>query len=379
VSIFVDGKYQADATILAENPTPVGVNLGVLGAGMHVIEYRDSTNLGDTKGSSSGVTGLAIVPAADSLKQQDIQPDPDQELANRYSPIITLADDAGKNSPSQAVNNTPLLTTARVTHESDGTTKIRYSVIYSNEDGGDGTYTDVLADKWGRTTDDELVYTVTLNAAKEVVTIEGNQDARSSVDLYCAAEDKNHLKLAALQDKGRLRVTIDNEHNQVKWTSTDPDRPPGRTFSGAPVLATGKTTIDVMNDHPWIWKVANKEVLREPDKPEINRGGIKEHKVNPYNRLYFNLNPASSAGYDGSEITLNVMLKDGTSKEISWDPHNPENFSIDLSKYGIGDMSKVSSVQISGLPAGAKMGAQYLKSNDAIVPVSVAVLPKKTG
>src|SRR5690606_8760643 len=154
VSVYVDGEYYADATILGENPDGVDVNLGALGDGPHTIELRDSTAVGTGSDAALGETTM-------STRQLDVDASDPQErdaaLAALYAPVVHPQDN------SQAGNNVPLLASSPVRHNGDGTTTISYSVLYSNEDGGDGEEPGRLNGKWGRNTDDESVFSVTID------------------------------------------------------------------------------------------------------------------------------------------------------------------------------------------------------------------------
>lgn len=350
VSVYVDGRYYADATILSENPEGVDVNLGALGDGPHTIELRDSTAIGT--GSQGAVSDVRA-----STRQLDVHASDPQErdvaLAARYAPVVHLEDN------SQAGNNLPLLSGAQVRHNDDGTTTISYSVLYSNEDGGDGAEPGRLNGKWGRNTDDESVFSVTVDdRSGEVV----------GFDSKSLGEGASHWELDA---NGRPVVTIVNGHNQYGWASDHPHRARNRAFSGAPVVTPDKNTISLMNDHPWTWQVATAEMRREG---ELDEG-------RPHDRLYLNL--VDGQGSDFQDVDrIRVVLNDGRVVTVG-EYHagglfnigdnrlnSSNNVSVVLPE-GI-DPADVAEVRIEGLPADAQVQAQRLDRNGDL-PVGIPV------
>lgn len=350
VSVYVDGRYYADATILSENPEGVDVNLGALGDGPHTIELRDSTAIGT--GSQGAVSDVRA-----STRQLDVHASDPQErdaaLAARYAPVVHLEDNG------QAGNNVPLLSGAQVRHNDDGTTTISYSVLYSNEDGGDGAEPGRLNGKWGRNTDDESVFSVTVDdRSGEVV----------GFDSKSLGEGASHWEVDA---NGRPVVTIVNGHNQYGWASDHPHRARNRAFSGAPIVTPDKNTISLMNDHPWTWRVATAEMRREG---ELDEG-------RPHDRLYLNL--VDGQGSDFQDVDrIQVVLNDGRVVTVG-EYHagglfnigdNRLNSSNNVSAVlpeGI-DPADVTEVRIEGLPADAQVQAQRLDRNGDL-PVGIPV------
>ncbi len=355
LSVYVDGKYQADATILSENPDAMVVNLGVLGMGRHKIEIRETTSLGRTGASNGGVTIVKAEATELTMYDAENRVKDNEALAARYAPIVYL-DDYGKfNNPSQSVDNTPLLMTAKVTPGAkEGTTDIRYSVLYSNEDDGYGKGdAKSLADNWGRTTDDQWVYTVTVDTLTNEVVGLKSQDVGS-----------DWSKLTANSVSGRPQVAIVDGHNNYGLVSRKQGTVNNRAFSGAPqVIAEKATTIDVMNDNAWTWKVSTEEVEREGEL----------EMVRPNQRLYLNLEECKRGGFDQSLMQVELALKNGDTKLIEFQPASPDSFSIDLSKHGISDPAQVAFVHVAGMlfPIEATVSAQYLDQDAKVHKIKV--------
>ena len=372
VSVYVDGEYVADATVFAENPDgSVQVNLGVLGEGAHAIELRDSTAVGTGAAGPGVVAGEGELISAHNLDTGPVDPadyaTPDayeralqaryEALAAKYAPNLALADEG------QATNNTPLMTTAQVVHHDDGTTTIAYRILYSNEDGGDGEDAGLLANRWGRTTDDERIYEVTLDADGNAIDFSGKngtEGAKLPDDDYGLA-----LMEQARGSGGLPALAIDNAHNNVVWDAPDPADRRNRGYSGVPVMVdagpdTGRDTSNepgpptnqVMADHPWTWAVANAEMAREGKD------------VQPHQRLYLSLDQDTF----GEGTQVGVTLTNGTTRLL--DLQDVKGSSNSVSLLLPFDPAQVASVQVFDADGAAMdVDAYYLDGGD--MPVAV--------
>ncbi len=94
------------------------------------------------------------------------------------------------------------------TDPASGNTTIEYSVIWSNEDGG--TNTPALMARWGRSTDIEWIYRVTLDPQGQIVS-EVYQGPDHATAPFTGAKEGDHPLLQT--------STINNNLTQV----TDPD------------------------------------------------------------------------------------------------------------------------------------------------------------
>ncbi|HEV8346946.1 MAG TPA: hypothetical protein VGQ16_10250 [Vicinamibacterales bacterium] len=133
----------------------------------------------------------------------------------------------------------------------------RYSVIFSNEDGG--TATDRLMATWGRTTDIEFVYGVELDTHGRTIAEEFQGPDHVVTPFRGRHENRHPLEF----------VVTDN--NMVG------DRPPslkrrraggGKSdvrYGPAPELfdLTNQSREVVMDAHPWTYRVAGAEMIRE--------------------------------------------------------------------------------------------------------------------
>ena len=357
VSAYVDGRYVADATILSENPEGVDVNLGALGNGPHTITLRDSTAIGTkSQGRVSNVQASTRQLDVNSPNQQERS----QALAARYAPVVHLGDN------SQAGNNVPLLDGAQVTHNRNGTTTITYSVLFSNEDGGYGSDPASAAHTWGRNTDYQRVYSVTVDDSTGKV-----------VGVHTANDDfPSHWQVDA---NGRPQLVVDTSDNQYGWASDHPYRAQNRAFSGEPIVTKTWNSINLMNHHAWTWKVCTEELQGE-NKLDGNKG------VHPASRLYLNLvhGTVDGRGPTFKDVKLiQVKLQDGEMVTVgSYHAgvlfnlgdnrlNSNNNVSVDLPD-GIRS-SDVAEVWVEGLPPGTKLEAQRLDpTRDRPIGIPVA-------
>jgi len=127
-----------------------------------------------------------------------------------------------------------------------GGRQFRYSVIFTNEDGG--TATDRLMATWGRTTDIEFIYGATVDGSGAVVA-EEFQGPNHEVPAFHGRHEGAH---------------------PLQWVSTDNNMvsesgPTGIRYAPAPERfdLTDVSREAVMDAHPWMHELASKEMVRE--------------------------------------------------------------------------------------------------------------------
>jgi hypothetical protein len=153
LTLRLDGRKVEDLVLFAgAQPFTYRAALGRVGAGRHRLEVAFAA-----RKSPPGVRAPRVGAVRVRLAS------PDEALAARFSPIVI-----GRDIPEVAgvyENNhtdVPMLAYHTTTADEQGRTVIEYTEIWSNEDGG--TNTPALMARWGRTTDIEWIYRVTLGA-----------------------------------------------------------------------------------------------------------------------------------------------------------------------------------------------------------------------
>ena len=128
----------------------------------------------------------------------------------------------------------------------DRGTRYRYSVIFSNEDGG--TPADRLMATWGRTTDIEYLYSVEVDATGSILA----EDMQGP--------DHKILPFQGKREGGHPLIWVSTENNMVLDTGTTTVR-----YAPAPTLVNldQVSRETVMDANPWTYEVMAKELARE--------------------------------------------------------------------------------------------------------------------
>ena len=232
VRIAVDGKYSQHLVLArGEKESKYRVTLGRIAAGAHRIEITTDVAL-----TAKGIGAVTVSGVSVSVGP----PSDDDGVAQSMAPFIY----ARPNTVGK-FTDVPVLMWYEIVPVQQGR-QFRYSVIFTNEDGG--TKTDRLMATWGRTTDIEFVYGVTLNAQGTVV-----------------AEEFQGPDHEVPPFKGRHEGT-----HPLQWVSTDNNMvsESGSTeirFAPAPEKfdLTNASREVVMDTHPWTHELASKEMVRE--------------------------------------------------------------------------------------------------------------------
>src|SRR5262249_53848484 len=147
--LSVDGRYSQHLVLLrGDEPAPYAVHLGALTAGFHRLRLDLDGRLSAPEVDAVSVSGIVFRTTV--LGEAGY-------AATAHAPILYA-----RPGTLEQFSDLPLV----VWYETDRTdrgTRYRYSVVFTNEDGG--TPVDRLMATWGRTTDIEFVYAVELDGA----------------------------------------------------------------------------------------------------------------------------------------------------------------------------------------------------------------------
>ena len=231
--VVVDGKYSQHILLArGEASAEYRVSLGTLPAGRHRVTIERDATL------SAAGAGPATIDVQDVL----IFPHDgsDDAVAQSMAPILY----ARPNTVGRFTDLPLLMWYERVPTPRGH--QFRYSVIFSNEDGG--TPTDRLMATWGRTTDIEFVYGVEL-------------------------DDHNRVLAEEFQGPGHEVPPFKGRHearHPLEWVSTDNNMvsesgPTRLRYAPAAVKfdLAGVSREAVMDAHPWLYAVMAKELARE--------------------------------------------------------------------------------------------------------------------
>ncbi len=164
----------------------------------------------------------------------------------------------------------------------------RYSVIFSNEDGG--TQTDRLMATWGRTTDIEFVYGVEVDAAGQILA-EEFQGPGHEVPAFKGQHEARHPL---------LWVSTDN--NMVSESGPTHMRyaPEARKFD-----LTNVSREAVMDANPWTYAIASVEMKREG---KIEEDPAPGHNAIPDPRRFVFVDACGTIG--NAALALSIGVRD---------------------------------------------------------------------
>ncbi len=272
-AVTIDDRAPLHFPVVRRGEAEYRVMLGAVASGTHTIKIEQDPNLTAASLRGKAVDGLDVAidqtAAADSTYQ-----------ALSLAPFVyARPDTVGR------FTDVPLLMWYEIEPTERGT-RYRYSVIFSNEDGG--TPADRLMATWGRTTDIEYVYSVEVDASGAIL-----------------SEDMQGPKHEILPFKGQREG-----RHPLLWVSTDNNMvlDHGTTavrYAPAPVLAelTDVSREQVMDANPWTYEVMTKELVREgkivADAP-TGQGTI------PDPRRYVFLEGCGEAGNNAIAVSVNV-------------------------------------------------------------------------
>ncbi|HXG83480.1 MAG TPA: hypothetical protein VNI84_05565 [Pyrinomonadaceae bacterium] len=155
LTVFVDGKYNQDLILFhGEKPFEYQAPVGNLSAGEHKItivlnEARSARNARNVKIQSA----FAVVLEDSTADSKPANPSMLAHIARVNAPFIYARPDT-----IDKFSDIPLLTFYEIFDEAENVKRIRYTTIFTNEDGG--TQSAALMARWGRMTDIEWVYEI---------------------------------------------------------------------------------------------------------------------------------------------------------------------------------------------------------------------------
>ncbi len=230
--LSVDGTYSQHVFLSrGEEAADYRVRLGTLAPGRHELRIERDAHL-----SAKGAGPASIDVASIGLVAEGA----DDFTAQSMAPIVY----ARPNTVGR-FTDLPLLMWYEVERTARGR-QFRYSVIFSNEDGG--TQTDRLMATWGRTTDIEFVYGVEIDAAGRVLA-EEFQGPGHEVPAFKGQHQGRHPLLWVSTDNN---MVSESGPTQMRYA------PEAMKFD-----LTDVSREAVMDANPWTYAIASLEMRRE--------------------------------------------------------------------------------------------------------------------
>jgi hypothetical protein len=270
--LYLDGRYHQDM-ILFGGPRnfTYSVMLGRLAPGTHSLRVEHNPQQSAPK---------AAVPDFKDAKVTLLEQSHPEFQALSMAPIIY----ARRNTLGR-FSDVPLLSWYEVFREPSRTT-IRYSVIFTNEDGG--TQTNALMARWGRTTDIELIYEAKLDSQGKLISA-----------IFQGANHKDMVFKGKKEAEHPLYlVATDNDMFSDKGQS-------GMRFALRPIPfdLSRASREEVMFQNPWTYQLAAEEMQREGKINEADRVG--QRMADPRHYLYLQV----GARQQSTAMSFAVKLK----------------------------------------------------------------------
>ena len=233
LALTLDDRTPMHVPVTRSGRSDYEVLLGTVAPGQHTVSIAPDPNLSapSLRDAKAATFSLDIdqIPATSPAHQ-----------ALSLAPFVyARPDTVGK------FTDVPLLMWYEI-EPTDRGKRYRYSVIFSNEDGG--TPADRLMATWGRTTDIEYLYSVEVDANGSIL-----------------SEDMQGPKHEILPFKGRREgghplLWVSTENNMVLDSGTTTVR-----YAPAPVVVNLENVSReaVMDSNPWTYEAMAKELFRE--------------------------------------------------------------------------------------------------------------------
>lgn len=267
LTVLVDEKYHQDILLFAgEQLFDYKVFIGALSKGNHLIEIVWNKQLSAKQSAKPTLKSIET-----NLLRSNSMLD---KFALQNAPFIyARPDTVGRFS------DIPLVVYYEIIPEGEKFQKIRYSVIFSHEDGG--TNSQGLMARWGRMTDIEWLYEITLDEKMQKV---------STVFQAANHETKNFQGKTAFGSHPLFfDATFNNNFADSGCSQI--------RFAPAPVKADLKNASreTLMEKFPWIYRIMAEEIMREK---RVDSENLSANKIgDPRDYLYFEIyqEPENSA------------------------------------------------------------------------------------
>ena len=244
LALSVDGVLHQHVVLTRGASGEYRLLLGPLAAGEHTLALALDRKLSARAALEARVEGVAI----EAVREGD----PAHE-ALAHAPIVHT-----RKHTVARFSDLPLLAWVESHPAPDAGRELRYSIVFSNEDGG--TPIDRLMATWGRATDIELVYSVQLDA-----------DGRVRAATF---QGKDHItaRFAGRHEGSHPVLYVITKNNMVSDRGPDTPR---IALAPRPFPLEGVSREAVMDAEPWTYRVSEQEVRREGRVAPGARAGSK--------------------------------------------------------------------------------------------------------
>jgi len=281
LALFLDGALSQHVVLTRGARGEYRVLLGALAPGEHALALTL-----DARRSARGVGAVRV----DSVAVETLGRDDPGYAALAHAPIVHT-----RAGSLERFSDVPLVAWVEALPAADGGRELRYSIVFSNEDGG--TPIDRLMATWGRSTDIELVYTVALDA--------GGRERRAEY------QGKDHVTsaFAGRHEAAHPVLYVVTENNMVSDVGP---ATPRMAPAPVPFSLDGVSREAVMDAYPWTYEVSAAEARREG---RVAEGALPGSRQIPDPRRFAVLEACGSVS--DSRLAYDVALA-GADGGVAW-------------------------------------------------------------
>lgn len=298
LSILVDGEYNQDLLLWAGDELfTYRVLLGRLAKGKHTVSVALNSARSAAGARQAEVKSLRPLPLKAKVTNNEDQ------LALAYSPILYA-----RANTIDRFTDLPLLMYYEGFRENNGDLIVRYTAIFTNEDGG--TATAALMARWGRATDIEWVYQLRVR----------NQQIIEEIYQGVEHETKPFTGQRTLGRHPLLAIASDN--NNFSDLACSAVR-----FAPLPIRARleAATRESVMDAYPQTYRVMTEELFREK---RISDTPVEANTIaDPRQYLYIE----AVAEQEGAALAFDVRV--AGEPQVFASDHGDPRLRIDRSGY----------------------------------------------
>lgn len=301
VLISVDGKYNQDLLLWAGDEWfRYRVMLGQLPKGKHTVSVTLNTPRSAAAARAAEVKSLQPImfkAARDAASASE------EQLALAYSPFLYA-----RANTIDRFTDIPLLTYYEILREANNDLIVRYTTVFTNEDGG--TQTAALMARWGRATDIEWVYQIRVHAGKIIE------------ETYQGVEHETKFFTGPRTEGSHPLLAVASDNNNFSDLACSAVRFAPFPFRARLERATRESVMDL---YPQTYRVMTEELIRE--KRISNTPADINTIADPREYLYIE----ATAELDGATLAFDVKVN-GQLKPFASDMGEPR-LRIDRSGY----------------------------------------------
>lgn len=276
--ISVDGKYNQDLLLWAGGQFfNYRVMLGRLRKGRHTVSVSLNPARSAAGARSAEVKFLRPLPLGAARDMGRIVED---QLALAHSPFLYA-----RANTIDRFTDIPLLMYYEILPEAGGVLIVRYTVIFTNEDGG--TQTAALMARWGRATDIEWVYQIRARGGKIIE------------ETYQGVEHETKFFTGSRAGGGHPLLAVASDNNNFSDLACSAVR-----FAPLPIRARLEkaTRESVMDMYPQTYRVMTEELIREQRISEAPTD--VNHIADPRDYLYIEAGSEQEGAALAFEVTV---------------------------------------------------------------------------